>query len=61
MLDPLKVRDAIDVILLLINIIWNEIANILVLFKLDNDLVDKILCKVDSHEKFKYLKKNIVT
>lgn len=61
MLDPLKVRDAIDVILLLINIIWNESANILVLFKLDNDLVDKILCKVDSHEKFKYLKKNIVT
>ena len=61
MLDPLKVRDAIDVILLLINIIWNESANILMLFKLDNDLVDKILYKVDSHEKFKYLKKNIVT
>ena len=60
MLDPLKVRDAIDVILLLINIIWNESANILILFKLDNDLVDKILYKVDSHEKFKYLKKNIV-
>lgn len=60
MLDPLKVRDAIDVILLLINIIWNESANILMLFKLDNDLVDKILYKVDSHEKFKYLKKNIV-
>ena len=31
------------------------------LFKLDNDLVDKTLYKVDSHEKFKYLKKNIVT
>ena len=61
MLDPLKVRDAIDVVLLLINIIWNESANMLMLFKLDNDLVDKTLYKVDSHEKFKYLKKNIVT
>lgn len=30
------------------------------LFKLDNDLVDKILYKVDSPEKFKYLKKNII-
>lgn len=60
MLDPLKVRDAIDVVLLLINIIWNESANMLMLFKLDNDLVDKTLYKVDSHEKFKYLKKNIV-
>lgn len=61
MLDPLKVRDAIDVVLLLINIIWNESANMLMLFKLDNDVVDKTLYKVDSHEKFKYLKKNIVT
>lgn len=60
MLDPLKVWDAIDVILLLINIICNESANILMLFKLDSDLVDKILYKVDSPEKFKYLKKNIV-
>lgn len=33
----------------------------LMLFKLDNDVVDKTLYKVDSHEKFKYLKKNIVT